>query len=46
LDIKITPEDYKKSSDTLEKIIKFAQLHKKNRIAKKINSTALVCRGR
>jgi hypothetical protein len=46
LDIKITPEDYRKPANILEKIIKFAQLHKNNPIAKKINSTALVCRGR
>ena len=29
----------------MDRIIKFAQLHPKNLIAKKINSTALVCRG-
>lgn len=31
--------------ETLDRIIKFAKLHPKNLIAKKINSTALVCRG-
>jgi hypothetical protein len=45
LDIKISSEDHKKSPDILDRIIKFAQLHPKNLIAKRINSTALVCRG-
>lgn len=46
LDIKIDSEDYLSLSEkNLDRIIKVAQLHPKNKVAKKINSTALVCRG-
>jgi Tfp pilus assembly protein PilF len=46
LGIEINSEDYDHlPEEILDRIIKFAKLHPKNLIAKKINSTALVCRG-